>query len=582
MKYIFSKLFISFLSLIIVFAFLLIYFFIDTTKTHYLDNFQRDLTNLNISISNNIGLNLYNKDTTSLRKYVNEIGKTLITRITIIGIDGKVLADTKANADTMDNHLHRLEIEEASKLNVGQSSRLSHTIHSKMLYVASKIYYNNTFVGYVRTSYYLNYLNVLINNVSNEIIKLIIILVLISIIPIYYISNSISKPLKELTTATKKIATGNFEKRVSIKGKNEISVLSENFNFMADELSNLFQKVNQQKDDFINLIKTIPDGICVLTSDLTITFYNDAFNSIFSKQELIGKNFDYFQISNYLSVQNSLLEKSNEPIMLDFDYDENSYKVSISYMNSRDEYLLVFHNITETKRLEKVKREFVANVSHELKTPLTAIKGFIETLEEDLEDSPYFKFIQIIRRNTDRLINIVQDLLLLSELENETMTNKLMTTSIDLNMLLDNLKPLFEQKLAEKNLTFDITIEKDFPLIQLDSYRIEQVFVNLINNSIKFTEKGGITIYAKKLNANKVQIEFYDTGAGIPAEDQERIFERFYISEKSRSKKFSGTGIGLSIVKHIILLHNGSINVDKSYVNGTKFIIILPRLQYKI
>jgi two-component system phosphate regulon sensor histidine kinase PhoR len=350
---------------------------------------------------------------------------------------------------------------------------------------------------------------------------------------------------------------------------------------MTDELESLFQKVNQQKNEFINLLSSIPDGICVMNSSGVILYTNEAFSEIFPPKKYNGLHFK--AILNSIKFE-KFIEKNKNPEEIkitEIDFNNKYYKVSLSYINSRDELILVFHDITESKRLEKVKKDFILNVSHELKTPLTAIKGFIETMEEDVVEPQLLRFIQIIRRNTDRLINIVQDLLLLSELEDEDMSNKLMITAVDLRMIIENIKLLFEQKLSEKDLFLNFEIDDNIPKVQVDSYRIEQVFINLINNSIKFTEKGGITISIKRSNNTKVQIEIADTGAGIPEEDQDRIFERFYISEKSRSKKYGGTGIGLSIVKHIIMLHQGSICIDKNYKNGTKFIITIPIEQNK-
>jgi two-component system phosphate regulon sensor histidine kinase PhoR len=174
------------------------------------------------------------------------------------------------------------------------------------------------------------------------------------------------------------------------------------------------------------------------------------------------------------------------------------------------------------------------------------------------------------------LIGIVQDLLLLSELEDNSAVNKLLITSVDFSILIEGIIKLFEPKLKEKNLYFHINIEDNFPKINVDSYRFEQVMINLINNSLKYTEKGGIEVNAFS-NDNKIIIEVADTGIGISPEDRERIFERFYISDKSLSRKSGGSGIGLSIVKHIVMLHNGRITVDPTYTTGAKFVIELAK-----
>lgn len=581
MKYIFTKIFLSFISIILLFSIFLFYFLFNTTKEHYIENFLRDLTNLNVSISNNVSRDIYFKDTTALRNYINELGKTLVTRITVIGTDGRVLADSRANPNKMDNHLGRPEIQEALKYKFGKSSRYSKTVHNEMLYVATEIFYQDKFVGFVRTSYYLDYMNSLYNKLIYKVGTYLILLIIIIIIASYFISDSISKPIKLLSKAIKNVASGNFNNKVIVKGKNELTELSINFNYMAEELESLFQQVNQQKNEFINLLSSIPDGICVMDKKGVILYTNDAFAEIFPPKKYNGLHFK--EILNSIKFEKFIQKNKNseETKFTELEFNNKYYRISLSFINSRDELILVFHDITESKRLEKVKKDFILNVSHELKTPLTAIKGFIETMEEDVKEPQLMRFIQIIRRNTDRLINIVQDLLLLSELEDEEMSNKLMLTNIDLKIIIENIKLLFEQKLTEKNLYLNVEIEDGIPKVQIDSYRFEQVFVNLINNSIKFTENGGITIKIIRLDSDKIQIDITDTGAGIPEEDQDRIFERFYISEKSRSKKFGGTGIGLSIVKHIIMLHQGTICLDKNYKNGSKFIITIPIEQKK-
>lgn len=477
MRNLFTKLFFGFLILIIVYSTLILIYNFNTTKEHYISNFQRDLKNLNVSISEKIASDLKNHDTTKLRTYIKSISRTLLIRITVLDSKGTVLADSKANPDTMENHLNRPEIQDALKKHLGKETRFSNTLKNELLYVASPINYQGELIGFIRTSYFLDYINSLFNKLINDLLKIVIIITLLLLIGVYFFARNISIPLSKLSFAVKQVANGNFETHVLVKSKDEIGELSENFNIMAQRLKILFDEVNKQKE--------------------------------------------------------------------------------------------------ESKRLEKIKKDFIVNVSHELKTPLTAIKGFIETLEDETDDPANKHYIEIISRNTDRLINIVQDLLLLTELEDESAANKLMLSNVDLRVILENTKLLFTQKLLEKGLFFKIIASKDFPLLLIDSYRFEQLFINLVSNSIKYTETGGITIELNKIENNQIQIIFTDTGVGIPVEDQDRIFERFYISEKSRSRKYDGTGIGLSIVKHILLLHNGTIELEKAYTNGTRFVIKL-------
>ncbi len=219
-----------------------------------------------------------------------------------------------------------------------------------------------------------------------------------------------------------------------------------------------------------------------------------------------------------------------------------------------------------------LKRDFVANASHELRTPLTAIKGYVETLLEELSGQPH-EYLQIIKNNTERLSNIVEDLLTISYLEESQI--KLEKSSVFLPQIIDNVRHIFEQKLKNKNLFFAVNIEPGLPALLGDSFMLEQVFINLIDNAIKYTEKGGVTINFKK-QSKGLLVEVCDTGIGIPPAAQTRIFERFFVVDKSRSRRVGGTGLGLSIVKHIVQLHQGTIAVAANNPQGSVFSLWLP------
>jgi len=248
------------------------------------------------------------------------------------------------------------------------------------------------------------------------------------------------------------------------------------------------------------------------------------------------------------------------------------YLCSATFVALREQIVIVFSDITEAKNMEKIKKDFVVNVSHELRTPLTAIKGFAETLEDEAGEN-LKNYAGVIKRNTDQLINIVQDLLLLSELEEKG--SKLESEEVDLKHLVDNVIRIFKSRLAEKGLDFHLKVEDGLPVIKGDAFKLEQMFINLLDNAIKYTEKGRIVV-ALKRKVETVEIIVEDTGIGIPQEHLARIFERFYVVDKSHSKKLGGTGLGLSIVKHIVLAHKGTIDVKSSLSRGTTFTVRLP------
>ncbi|MCE5305225.1 cell wall metabolism sensor histidine kinase WalK [bacterium] len=575
MKSIFAKLFFGFTALLFAFAIITSLFAYSSIKQYNLEIFKKDLYNLNSLLEENVKNSIISHDTVSLRKYINESGKKINIRLSIIGKDGKVLADSRANADTMENHLNRPEIQQALKHNrFGSSERYSHTMQNDMLYVAFPIYNNNNeIVGFLRSSYFLQDLNPLLTNLSQNLLKIFLISILFVLIGVYIIARNISKPISDLSSATKKVAKGEFSALLSTKRKDEFGELVEDFNFMSKQIRELFDELNSQKNELRSIISAIPDGILVIRNEvvlLTNIAFERMFDAKFSNQMQISE----IAIHDILVNLISKLETSGSFLTEELEINGVLYNVSLSRIPSSEEIIFVFHDVTELKKLEKIKKDFIINVSHELKTPLTAVKGFIETLEEEITDDEHLRYVQIVRRHTDRLIGIVQDLLLLSELEDNSAINKLLISPVDFSILIDGITKLFEQKLKEKNLYLNIHIEPNFPKINVDAYRFEQVLINLINNSLKYTEKGGIEINAYT-NNDKVIIEILDTGVGISPEDRERIFERFYISDKSRSRKSGGSGIGLSIVKHIVMLHNGKISVDPTYTKGAKFVIEL-------
>lgn len=229
--------------------------------------------------------------------------------------------------------------------------------------------------------------------------------------------------------------------------------------------------------------------------------------------------------------------------------------------------------ITRLKNMEKFKKDFVTNVSHELRTPLTVIKGFTETIECDCSEENR-RYASIINRHCDRLISIVQDLLTLSELEEKNIEIKI--EEVNVKDLLENTAKIFKQKIADKKLELTLQIETSAETFRANAFKLEQVLINLIDNAVKYTEKGWILVAVKRDNSNIV-IKVQDTGIGILKDNIPRLFERFYVVDKNRSRSLGGTGLGLSIVKHIVLLHKGTITVESQPGQGTKFTVTLPQ-----
>ena len=417
-------------------------------------------------------------------------------------------------------------------------------------------------------------INVLINQLRTSIfISVIIIITAISLLIAIIFSWILSKPIKELNTAARNLASGNFKSKVFFKGRDELKELADSFNYMSDQMKSSFDELSGQKEELSSIISSIREGLLVIDSKGKILLSNESFRKSFQANFVDGKFYWEVLRGPYLGglIEKVIDEKASASAEMALH--DKTFLCDAIFLNSRKELVITFHDITEIRNLEKIKRDFVANLSHELRTPLTAIKGYVETLELETKEDENLHYIDVIKRNTERLINIVQDLLLLSELEEKGSTLQL--EEVNLKNVIKDVLRIFEQKLKNKKLDLKFNVDSEIPLIKADVFKLEQMFINVIDNAIKYTEKGWISISLKQKD-DKVVIEIQDTGIGIPESHLPRIFERFYVVDKSRSKKLGGTGLGLSIVKHIVLLHNGEINIESTYGSGTKITIILP------
>lgn len=586
---------------------LIIFFSIQTIKNNYYQYSIKELVTINKtlqlllinSLDSNLSQNINNDY--YINQSISKIGKYINTRITIITLKGKVIADSKQNHLIMDNHYNRPEVYSAINGLNGQDTRFSKTLNKEMLYVALPIYKMNSNqkikIGVLRTSYLLKDVDNLLIDLTFEITKISILVILFSIILVLIFTKNIVRPLNQLSFASRKVASGDFDINLQIEGYVEITELTNNFNNMTKKLKKLFGKVNIQKEKLKTLISNVQEAIVVINIKDEITLFNDSFQKITKSNKINRQDIKLIiKESNFISFLKEV-KNNQKGQSIEINYNDYYYFVSANFIDYKQEIIFVFTNITELKNIEAYKRDLVANASHELRTPLTAIKGFIETMEDEAEGD-IKHYATIINRHTDRLINLVNDLLTLSELENSN--NSLIFTSVNINSLIKNVVLIFENKLKNKNLTLKLDIKKDSKEvinIEIDSYRIEQVLINIIDNSIKYSENGEIQIICKIINPNKYRINnkiietnykemllisISDNGIGIPDKDKTRIFERFYTVDKSRARILGGTGLGLSIVKHIISLHNGIIFVEDNIPKGTIFNVLLPYKNNKI
>jgi len=363
--------------------------------------------------------------------------------------------------------------------------------------------------------------------------------------------------------------------------------LENSINEMSSSHNQTISQLNSEKNQLLVLVNAINEGVVVVSKDGQIVLSNNEFKKMFEiKESPDGRPYwEVIRISEITNLIESALNTRKPAIKevnLIYPY-EKFYFVNIITLDSpQDEIIAIFYDITEFKNLEKIKAELIANVSHELRTPLTAIKGYVETLEDEAYDTAdeKFKFLNIINKHTQRLIDIVSDLLVLSEIEvkeSERTSNDIEEfEKLAINSILLSCYESFKRKIGNKNLVFKKELEQNLPDIRGNQFLLEQAFINLLDNAIKYTPQSGTIGFKTGSDSDKVIIEIFDSGIGIPKESIPRIFERFYRVDKDRSRKEGGTGLGLSIVKHTINIHSGEIRVESEMGKGTKFIINLP------
>jgi len=569
-KTIFFKLFSSIFLLIVLLSGLIFVFSINTVKHHYINTFTYELKNLTDVLSPTVTPLVESGNLTDLNDLIKRIGKRINTRITVIAPDGKVLADSKENADSMENHRGRPEIREAIATGFGKSVRYSTTEMEEMLYVAIPMKSNGKLIGVLRTSLFLRDIDTLLNSLRNRLLYSIVIITLLSLLVAFMISKNISSPIKELAEASKNLANGDFSTHLRLIRNDELGELAESFNIMSEKLKSVFDELTSKKEEFKSIISSLSEGLMVIDKTGKIILCNDSFKRIVSANPL---DKFYWEILREPVLLNSIEKEIGESrhIADEIELNGKKYLFSFSSVPETEELIVILHDITKFKNLEKIKKDFIANVSHELRTPLTAIKGYLETMEDE-EGTEYKRYLDIVQRHTERLINIVNDLLQLSELEQKGIIGNL--EKIDLKDTVENVFRIFKQKAEKKNIRL-ILDTPDSVFFYGDPFKLEQMFVNLIDNAIKYTESGNVTV-SLNIRDKRVIINVSDTGIGIPERHLDRIFERFYVVDKSRSRRGGGTGLGLSIVKHIVLLHNGKIKVWSKRGKGTTFTITLP------
>ena len=518
-----------------------------------------------------------------IQQTLKQIGQRTDTRVTLLTKDGVVIADSEFNASEMDNHRYRPEIIAANTADIGQSRRYSKTLQKPMLYVAVSAMASSGNLGYIRTALPTQRIDEEINYLRRVIIIAASLTALIALFIGYWLAMSFARPLRQMTLIAKNYAHGRYQLRIPSQRRDEIGDLARSLNQMADISSQRFDIIKTERDQLSTILKSMNEGVITVTSEGLITHVNAAACRMLrtSGERCLGQALKDIDGSDNLDQafrqcqqQQTSVERT---IQLDGYTFSRHYRLHVTLLKQshRADAILVLQDITAVQRIDKMRADFVANASHELKTPITAIRGFAEALIEDdtIDHAIQQRFMRKIHGQSIRLSALVSDLLALSRLESN---DEAYNTQVDLQRVVQRVCANLQAVAQTQQVTLELQT-KDGPVTLLgDDNALGQMATNLIDNAIKYTAAKGTVTVALTVTEGLAVLAVKDNGLGIDESDQERIFERFYRVDKARSQSLGGTGLGLAIVKHIVQSHKGRLQLKSKLNQGSTFTITIP------
>jgi len=516
-----------------------------------------------------------------------ELGAQTETRLTIILTNGKVVGDSEENPGRMDNHANRPEVINALKGQLGVASRFSRTLQLNMMYVALPVVENDQVVGCVRAALPIKDLTKTLESAFYPVINSGLVIALVAAMISLWLSRRISRPLEEMKRGAKRFACGELEGRLPIYKGEEMGGLAEAMNQMAAQLDDRIRTVVRQRNEQEAVLASMIEGVLAVDNEERILRVNQSAADLLNIdpevaigrriQEVIRKPVLQKFVSQALQSQKRI-EEDITLVIRGSEIFLQAHGTPLRDSSGKDiGALVVLNDITRLQRLENIRRDFVANVSHELKTPITAIKGSVETLLGGAvnEEESAQRFLEIIARQSDRLNAIIEDLLELSRIEQGEEQEGIELRRTQLRHVFSNTLQACQIKAHDKQIALDMNCPDEIE-ININAPLLEQAMINLIDNAIKYSPEKGRVHFSAHREDSVVVIKVQDWGSGISQEHLPRLFERFYRVDKARSRKLGGTGLGLAIVKHIVQSHNGQITVESSPGEGSTFIIQLP------
>lgn len=516
-----------------------------------------------------------------------ELGRLMTTRITLVLPDGRVIGDSEDNPAGMANHHNRPEISAALEGGIGKAVRFSDTRRQSLMYLAVPVRQGNNLLAVARVSLPLAVIDWSLHVVVRHIILGWLIVAALFALVTWFLSRRISRPLEDMRRVAERIARGDLEARVARPDSEELGDLARTLNQMAAQLGERLSTITRQRNEQEAVLASMAEGVLAVDRDERILHLNHAAAHLLdlapeqargrSIQEAVrNRDLQAFigaTLAGTGSAEGEIVIYGNTERFLQL------HGTALADSVGRNiGALIVFSDITRLKRLETVRRDFVANVSHELKTPITALKGCVETLADTkpMDAAENARFLDMMTRQVDRMEALVKDLLSLSQIEFDAERKRVALDPGSICDVLQRAVQSFTVAAAAKSISLvvECPVEVTAPI---NAILLEQAVGNLLDNAIKFSANGTRILARGRLAGNDVEIQVTDQGLGIEKKHLSRLFERFYRVDQARSRALGGTGLGLAIVKHIVLAHGGTVTVASELGQGSTFTIRIPR-----
>jgi two-component system phosphate regulon sensor histidine kinase PhoR len=567
---------ISFILVVLIIMGILGAYLVNSTRNSQLDNLRSQLENeARITAEASLPGFMSPDEPNELNALAKKLGTQIETRVTIIALDGTVLGDSEEEPATMENHSNRPEIVDALATGVGASTRYSTTLEKIMMYVAVPILYQDETLGVARVSLPLTAVESLVKRVTVSIIAAMVLATLLVILAAWLIARITTRPIRRLTAASKRIASGELEQKITIEAKDEVGELTYAFNEMSVKTKELVETISEDRTRLATILDNMTDGVIMIDAEGNISLANKAAERLFNIKEAKNKSLIEAVRDHEVDELLKLCLRKAETQAVQYESGlSKRYLRAIAIPIAYSGILLLFQDLTELRNLQTTRRDVIGNISHEFRTPLAGVKAMVETLRDGAVDDKEIvgDFLTRIDNEVDRLTQLVAELTELSRIE--TGKAELRKEPLNINQLVDEVIAQLSPQAERQKIAISQDFTADLPSVPADKDRVRQVIANLAHNAIKFTPaEGRITITVRALEDSLV-VDIADTGIGISKEDLPRVFERFYKGDKARAGE--GTGMGLAIAKHVIEAHGGSIWVQSEEGKGSTFSFSLP------